>query len=91
MESWAIYLLGRKWQSSFKLSHMTPIYLNVTLPHSYPSNAPPQFTIECIWLDKRQLSALCSELDTLWGAAQNMPVLFTWIDWLQNSALRYSV
>ena len=78
---------GRKWHSSFDVEHLTPIHLNVTLPFSYPSTHPPQFTLECLWLSALQLSKLCVQLDALWGEAQQSPVLFVWMDWLRNETL----
>ena len=82
------FIPGKRWESSFKLNHLTPIHLDITLPHGYPSDKPPSYTVECVWLEAHQLALLCAQLDALWGEAQNCAVMFTWLDYLQNNTFR---
>lgn len=67
------------------MEHLPPLLLECTLPVSYPASAPPLFTLSCSWLGASQLSSLCKELDHLWEASPGQPVIFSWVDWLQNS------
>ncbi len=69
--------------------HLPPLRLLVTLPRGYPGRAAPRFSLSALWLDAAQLTALCAKLDELWRETQGRPVVFTWVDWLQNTALRW--
>jgi E3 ubiquitin-protein ligase RNF14 len=66
---------------------LPPIDLNIVLPASYPSNKAPIFSLHSIWLNRNQLSKICAELDNVAMANREMPVIFTWIDFLQTNAL----
>eukprot|EP00850_Spirogloea_muscicola_P026651 SM009043S24365 [mRNA] locus=s9043:1:472:- [translate_table: standard] len=46
--------------SPLSLRHLPPLTLAVRLPASYPSRSPPAFTLACLWLGRRELSALCA-------------------------------
>ncbi|CAH1793750.1 unnamed protein product [Owenia fusiformis] len=80
---------GRHWHSSFHVQHLTPLCLQVTLPQGYPNDAAPIFTLSCLWLDSSQLTVLCQQLDRLWEGLATMPIIYTWIDWLEHSALEF--
>eukprot|EP00850_Spirogloea_muscicola_P019944 SM000203S06120 [mRNA] locus=s203:26648:29899:+ [translate_table: standard] len=71
--------------SPLSLRHLPPLTLAVRLPASYPSRSPPAFTLACLWLGRRELSALCAALDAQVGAGQ--VVVFAWAEWLAREAL----
>ncbi|KAK7100906.1 hypothetical protein V1264_023770 [Littorina saxatilis] len=77
-------LSGQRWTGSFNLRYLCPMTLHLTLPPTYPSHDPPAFALSCAWLRRSQLSVLCRQLDKLWEANMNMPVIFSWVDWLEN-------
>jgi hypothetical protein len=62
---------------------------DVSLPHSYPSESPPAFEVACDWLNVSQLSEVCRELDRIWRDNDNMPVIFTWVEWLSSSLVEF--
>ncbi|KAL3864204.1 hypothetical protein ACJMK2_005908 [Sinanodonta woodiana] len=78
---------GQRLLWSFEAEYLTPLTLHLTLPSSYPSTDPPIFALYCPWLSSRQLATLCHELDCLWEEGGGMPILYTWIDWLQEKTL----
>ncbi|XP_019645634.1 PREDICTED: E3 ubiquitin-protein ligase RNF14-like [Branchiostoma belcheri] len=80
---------GRRWHASFNVSHLPPVTLDVTLPLTYPSHAPPCFVISCLWLDGTKLSTLCKQLDALWEESKGLPIIYTWVDWLQSSTIQF--
>ncbi|XP_052279931.1 E3 ubiquitin-protein ligase RNF14-like [Dreissena polymorpha] len=63
---------------------LPPVLLNFLLPVDYPSNSPPQFTLSCKWLNREQLSKLCSKLDSLWEESRGSVILFQWNTFLQD-------
>lgn len=75
--------------ASFSVKFLTPLKLMVVLPPEYPSSAPPIFTLSSLWLNGDQLTALCSQLDMLWQEYPSMPILNTWIDWLEHNSLSH--
>lgn len=79
---------GQRWTGSFHLRHLCPLTLHLTFPPGYPSSDPPAFALSCVWLCKTQISALCKQLDQLWEATPNMPIVFSWMDWLENETVR---
>lgn len=80
---------GQRWHSSFRVTHLSPLCLHATFPASYPSHNPPVFTLACLWLSATQLSCLCQQLDRLWEEYRGMPVVYTWVDWLENNLFEY--
>lgn len=74
---------------SVTVRRLYPISLTIVLPHEYPSSAPPKFTISCPWLTSLQMTSLCQAMDRLWEESMYMPVLFTWITWLQENVMKY--
>ena len=69
------------------IKYLPPVILSVTLPETYPSVSPPEFSIAAMWLSRRQAADIEFELKKLWDVT--MPVLWTWADWLQNSLMEY--
>ena len=75
---------------TLSVSHLTPLSLEFSFPPDYPAELKPTFTISCMWLDVYQLTRLCKKLDELWDTNfRGEPVIFPWVDWLQNSSLEY--
>ncbi|XP_033738802.1 E3 ubiquitin-protein ligase RNF14-like isoform X2 [Pecten maximus] len=80
---------GHNLLASIMLSHLTPLNLTVIFPPEYPACGPPKFTLSAIWLSWQQLGALCAMLDKLWEESRGMPILYTWIDWLENNSFSF--
>uniref|UniRef100_A0ABM0MDS1 RBR-type E3 ubiquitin transferase n=1 Tax=Saccoglossus kowalevskii TaxID=10224 RepID=A0ABM0MDS1_SACKO len=80
---------GKRWHSTFSVAQLTPLQINVTFPLSYPSDDPPFFTLCSEWLDGGQLSALCRHLDAMWGEMSQLPIVYSWVDWLKNESLSF--
>ncbi|CAG5123610.1 unnamed protein product, partial [Candidula unifasciata] len=80
---------GWHWRGSFPVKYLSPLYLHSTLPPSYPSQNPPQFHLSCGWLSKDQLTSLSHEMENLWAEGSQMPILFTWVNWLEDNVLRH--
>lgn len=38
------------------LKHLPPLILDFQLPPDYPSDNPPQFTLSCKWLNRKQVA-----------------------------------
>ncbi|XP_076094526.1 E3 ubiquitin-protein ligase RNF14-like [Mytilus galloprovincialis] len=74
---------------SHPVKYLIPLKLTVTLPPEYPSSASPKITLSSSWLNGAQLTSLCSQLDILWKDYEGMPILNTWIDWLEHNTLSY--
>ena len=80
---------GQRILATVTVEHLPPLLLECTLPMTYPASSPPIFTLSCSWLDASQLSSLCKKLDHLWEASPGQPVIFTWVDWLQNNTANH--
>ncbi|XP_061175759.1 E3 ubiquitin-protein ligase RNF14-like [Saccostrea echinata] len=80
---------GMRIIGSVSVKYLYPISLTIVLPHEYPSSASPKFTMSCPWLTSPQMTSLCHMLDRLWEESMSMPVLFTWITWLQENVTEY--
>ena len=75
---------------ALSVSHLTPLTLEFSYPPNYPTKSKPTFTLSCMWLDAYQLTRLCRKLDDLWETSFiGEPVIFHWVDWLQNFSLEY--
>ncbi|XP_063417872.1 E3 ubiquitin-protein ligase RNF14-like isoform X1 [Mytilus trossulus] len=75
--------------ASFSVKFLTPLRLTVVLTPGYPSCEPPIFTLSSSWLNGDQLTSLCIQLDKLWNECPSMPILFSWIDWLEHNTFDY--
>ncbi|RNA07733.1 E3 ubiquitin- ligase RNF14 [Brachionus plicatilis] len=67
-----------------QLLHLTPIILEFYFPDNYPSVYAPQFKLICRWLSEDYLTKICNKLDELWEQNSQIPILFTWISFLQD-------
>ncbi|KAM7012568.1 E3 ubiquitin-protein ligase RNF14-like [Tautogolabrus adspersus] len=73
----------------YEISFLPPLCLTFELPEDYPSYYPPSFTLTCSWLTHKQLSALTAQLNDLYQATGGAVVLFTWIQFLKEDALKF--
>ncbi|XP_034736904.1 E3 ubiquitin-protein ligase RNF14-like [Etheostoma cragini] len=73
----------------YELSFLPPLVLTFELPEDYPSFSPPSFTLTCSWLTHTQLSALSAQLTDLYQATGGAVVLFSWVQFLKEDALRF--
>lgn len=69
------------------VEHLPPLYLHFTYPSTYPSEHPPNFTLSCKWLNRAQLTQLCTQLDAQWEENKGSVIMFTWAQFLKDSSL----
>ena len=79
----------KHWHVKADIQYLTPIHLSCTFPRLYPTECPPEFSLACLWLTRSQLHELEGKLMKLWTETPNLPIVFTWADWLQNYAFEY--
>ncbi|KAK3767142.1 hypothetical protein RRG08_018013 [Elysia crispata] len=80
---------GQHWQGTYEVKFLLPFNLIVTFPPTYPSSCPPNFHLSCAWLTPTQQMSVESMLHTLWTEADSMPIVYTWVDWLENNCLTH--
>lgn len=68
---------------------LPPLFLRVVLPPTYPSDSCPYFALSSFWLNREQLSDACRELEKLWDLNKPMIILYTWVEWLQESLVDF--
>ncbi|TNM88187.1 hypothetical protein fugu_006408 [Takifugu bimaculatus] len=73
----------------YEISFLPPLLLNFDLPEDYPSSSPPSFTLTCSWLSHTQISVLGAQLIDIYQATRGTVVLFTWVQFLKEDALRF--
>ncbi|XP_061636281.1 E3 ubiquitin-protein ligase RNF14-like isoform X1 [Phyllopteryx taeniolatus] len=73
----------------YDTSFLPSLLLTFGLPENYPSSSPPSFTLYCSWLTHKQLAALGAHLTDLYRATGGDVVLFTWVQFLREDALRF--
>ncbi|KAL3976770.1 frizzled 9/10 [Sarotherodon galilaeus] len=73
----------------YDISFLPPLLLNFGLPGDYPSSSPPSFSLTCSWLTRTQLAALRAHLADLYEATGGAVVLFSWVQFLREDALRF--
>ncbi|XP_044056569.1 E3 ubiquitin-protein ligase RNF14-like [Siniperca chuatsi] len=73
----------------YEISFLPPLLLTFELPEDYPSSSPPSFTLTCSWLTHTQLTALGAQLTDLYQATGGAVVLFSWVQFLKEDALRF--
>ncbi|XP_059166133.1 E3 ubiquitin-protein ligase RNF14-like [Physella acuta] len=78
-----------RWPGSFDVKYLSPLYLDITFPPTYPSSDPPSYQLSCPWLTSTQLECTGQMLDNLWQEGKPMVIVFTWIYWLENNLLRF--
>uniref|UniRef100_A0A3Q1GI14 RBR-type E3 ubiquitin transferase n=1 Tax=Acanthochromis polyacanthus TaxID=80966 RepID=A0A3Q1GI14_9TELE len=71
------------------ISFLPPLLLTFDLPQDYPSSSPPSFTLTCSWLTHPQLHALGVQLTDLYQATGGAVVLFSWVQFLREDALKF--
>ena len=49
----------------------------------------PNYAIACEWLNLSQLSEISRELDKIWYENDNMPILFTWTEWISSNLIEF--
>uniref|UniRef100_A0A2C9LBI4 RWD domain-containing protein n=1 Tax=Biomphalaria glabrata TaxID=6526 RepID=A0A2C9LBI4_BIOGL len=81
-------LSGQKFLCSFSVKYLSPLYLLVTFPASYPSKDAPHFDLQCPWLSKTQIACIGQVLEMLWAEGSQMPIIYTWVNWLENNLIR---
>ena len=74
---------------SIKVNHLPPIVLNFVLPHSYPSDNPPNISLFCSWLNNEQLAQLKENMINLWKDSGGSVILFTWQSFLQDDLMNF--
>jgi len=67
------------------ICHFPPLQLTVTLPESYPLEAPPNIRLESTWVTKEILTRLHKELVGLWEEVRDQ-MLYAVIDHLVQKA-----
>ncbi|CAF0833456.1 unnamed protein product [Brachionus calyciflorus] len=72
-----------------KVFNLPPILLEFKLPDNYPSVNPPDFKLSSRWLNNSNLGKLCQKLDELWEQNSQIPILFTWISFLNDEIFDY--
>lgn len=80
---------GKKAHTAINCNYLPDISLSVELPCTYPSQTGANFRISSGWLNKEQLDKICKELDKIWIENDNMPILFTWTEWLSSSLFEF--
>jgi hypothetical protein len=80
---------GKRAHSVINCRYLTPLTLNILLPDSYPSETKPYYMISSEILNESQLNSLSTKLDEIWNENFNMPVLYTWFEWLQQNIVNH--
>ncbi|KAK5601398.1 hypothetical protein CRENBAI_000335 [Crenichthys baileyi] len=73
----------------YDVSFLPPLLLTFELPADYPSSSPPYFTLTCSWLSHAQIASLSDQLTDLYQATGGAVVLFSWIQFLREDALKH--
>ncbi|KAJ8297615.1 hypothetical protein KUTeg_024146 [Tegillarca granosa] len=71
------------------IKFLPPIALNFQFPSNYPSQIPPNFTLSCKWLNRKQLTTLCNRLDEIWKENEFSEILFMWTSFLQEETYEF--
>ena len=73
---------------AYHLQHLPPLGLRLRLGSGYPSCRPPEVSLSAAWLGPGQAEDLCCQLAQIWEEqGPGAPIIYTWADWLQGSAL----
>ncbi|KAL3878211.1 hypothetical protein ACJMK2_030579 [Sinanodonta woodiana] len=78
-----------KEEKSHEIKYLPPLSLSFQLPSNYPSHSPPNFTLACKWLNRKQLTDLCKKLDYTWEENKGSVVLFMWANFLQEELFQF--
>ncbi|KAI7544777.1 hypothetical protein KC317_g15917, partial [Hortaea werneckii] len=77
-------------EHKIQLSHLPPLYLQITLPTGYPADTPPQVKLSSKhnWLPKGRLDELSGQAEKEWEEYGHCQIVFLYIDFLQQTADR---
>ncbi|KAI7162467.1 RWD-domain-containing protein [Hortaea werneckii] len=77
-------------EQKVQLSHLPPLYLQITLPTGYPADSPPQVKLSSKhnWLPKGKLEELSEQAAKEWEEYGHCQIVFLYIDFLQQAADR---
>ncbi|QBZ62513.1 hypothetical protein PoMZ_11395 [Pyricularia oryzae] len=75
-------------EDSHELSYLPPVRLLITLPPGYPAQQPPQveLTSSPPWIPSTRIEQLVVDCARLWKELDHDPVVFTYIDHIQQLA-----
>ncbi|XP_063223142.1 E3 ubiquitin-protein ligase RNF14-like [Bacillus rossius redtenbacheri] len=79
-------------ESSFQelsLDYLPPLSLLFSFPKDYPSSSPPDFTLSCQWLRRKDITKLCKKLDSIWDENRGMEIMYIWTQFLKEDALKF--
>ncbi|VDM29280.1 unnamed protein product [Toxocara canis] len=71
-----------------EVNYLPPLTLTFDLPYDYPSSSAPRFSIRAAWIGRTEREQLCTSLKNCWYDYPGMPILFTWIQTLQEEATK---
>lgn len=68
------------------LCYLPPLHLQMVLPEQYPTEAPPVVTLSTTpnWLERRLMAGLEAEMESLWREYGHAPVVFSYINYLEE-------
>ncbi|KAK5108160.1 hypothetical protein LTR62_008691 [Meristemomyces frigidus] len=89
-ESYAQAAVSAHVERDVRLSHLPTLKLEMSLPSTYPADAPPKMhlTTGNDWLPKKKLVDLAEGSARLWEEYGGCQILFAYIDFLQQAAER---
>ncbi|KAI6351305.1 hypothetical protein MCOR25_010013 [Pyricularia grisea] len=75
-------------EDSHELSYLPPVRLLISLPPKYPAQQPPkvELTSNPPWIPSTRIDQLVADCARLWKELDHDPVLFTYIDHIQQLA-----
>ncbi|KEQ65328.1 RWD-domain-containing protein, partial [Aureobasidium melanogenum CBS 110374] len=76
------------FDESYRLEHLPPLHLKLSLPEGYPAEKPPTIVLSTTpkWLPDDKLKELERECEKLWDEYGRCQILFSYIDFLQQQA-----
>lgn len=80
--------IQKKDSESFEVNFLPPLKLHFEFPHKYPSSLPPVFSLCSSWIGTDLMTSLASALKNAWEEYCGMPILFTWIQILEEEITR---
>lgn len=88
-EGFAVSIKEGERVRQYEITFLPPLSLTFELPEDYPSSSPPSFTLSCSWLTEKQLTSLGDQLTDIYQASSGAVVLFDWVQFLREDALRF--
>ncbi|OQR68813.1 E3 ubiquitin-protein ligase RNF14-like [Tropilaelaps mercedesae] len=74
---------------TFQVENLPSLQLDVLFPVGYPELQKPRFLLKCHWLPPGDLTKVCAKLDDIWSDNEGMPVVYLWVDFLENELLNF--